>query len=777
MIRREITGPQTQFERSGTEGFRDVRPTTERLSDALRTSVSGPILCGMAGATWFYPAALNLTLPVSALYAAWVLTRRIVLPLRLPRSANRKDWNHPDPATRKPQQADGRFFVGTDATTGQELWLTNADMRQHASIPGTTGAGKTTSILSLLANALAQGSGFVLVDGKADNTLYGQVLALARRFGREDDVLVLNFLVASGLKESSTFNPFASGNADAIREMLASQLGEQRADDSNGLFCGRAIGLIGTLAPVLVWMRDNKGVTINIEKIRFSLEMPWIYTLAKNHIFLVRDPSTGKVSEIPVPDMPIDIVYPLLAYLGDLPGYDISVPYNEQRSDKPSEQHGYAVLYFLSTFAQMSISLGHIFKVESGDVDMRDVVLNRRILVVNLPALENSDDTLAALGKIVVAGLRGMLAQLLGARLEGDPNEIFALKPSAGDSPFYVVFDEVAYYATSGMDRMLAMGRGLNVVFWLAFQEVSGIWARLGEKTQSLLGNANLTIAMRQQDANRTQEWLQKTAGEASVTQATTYHGGGLGQYREAQQAEVKQVSRLAWRDLQSLLEGEAVVLFAGRRIYAKVFYAKLDTSGPTRLNRPVMLAAPERDDIRIAVETTTRIIENLVSRRTTSPDRVEEAPVLSAMLDALAAGAKNRSPMSACAVAAIEAAGNAHATLVEAGQVNPEGGVGAEPPVTDLLPMLEAISIAAQRDVADPGMPASPVSADAMRMLMAIETLALGNPHAARRASLAALAERDRARDDRPASCRPAAKTPGELASIINHLSDRLAA
>ena len=586
MIRREIIGPQAQFERTGADGYRDVRPFTARLSEGLRTSGSGLILCGMAGATWFYPAALNLTLPVSALYAAWVLTRRVVLPLRLPKSAKRKDWNYPHPATRKPQQADGRFLVGFDALTGHELWLTHADMRQHAAIPGTTGAGKTTSILSMLANALAQGSGFVLVDGKADNALYGQVLALARRYGREDDVLALNFLVASGILESNTFNPFASGNADAIRELLASQLGEQRAEDTNGVFRGRAIALIGTVSPVLVWMRDKKGVSINIEKIRFCLELRWIWTLAINRIFLVRDPKTGTITEIPVPDMPEEIVYPLLAYQGEVPGNDISVPYNEQRSDKPSEQHGYALMYFTATFAQMSISLGHIFKVESGDVDMRDVVLNRRILVVNLPALENSDDTLAALGRIVVAGLRGMLAQLLGARLEGDAGELFALKPSAGDSPFYVVFDEVAYYATSGMDRMLAMGRGLNIVFWLAFQEVSGIWARLGEKTQSLLGNANLTIAMRQQEANRTREWLQKTAGETTVTQATSYHGGGAGQYREAQHAEVKQVSRVDWQDLQNLLEGEAVVLFGGRRIYAKVFYAKLDTSGPTRLCR-----------------------------------------------------------------------------------------------------------------------------------------------------------------------------------------------
>ena len=164
---------------------------------------------------------------------------------------------------------------------------------------------------------------------------------------------------------------------------------------------------------------------------------------------------------------------------------------------------------------------------------MRDVVLNRRILVVNLPALENSDDTLAALGKIVVASLRGMMAQMLGARLEGKPDEIFSLKPGTGDGPFYIVFDELAYYASSGMDRMLAMGRGLNMTFWLAFQEVSGIWARLGEKTASLLGNVNLTLAMRQQDANRTREWLEKTAGQTFVTQATTYQGGSVGQYRE----------------------------------------------------------------------------------------------------------------------------------------------------------------------------------------------------------------------------------------------------
>ena len=46
---------------------------------------------------------------------------------------------------------------------------------------------------------------------------------------------------------------------------------------------------------------------------------------------------------------------------------------------------------------------------------VRDVVLNRRILIVNLPTLENSDSTNAALGKLIVADLRNMMAQTLDA--------------------------------------------------------------------------------------------------------------------------------------------------------------------------------------------------------------------------------------------------------------------------------------------------------------------------------------------------------------------------
>jgi hypothetical protein len=42
--------------------------------------------------------------------------------------------------------------------------------------------------------------------------------------------------------------------------------------------------VIGTIAPVLVWLRDHKGVSLNIEVIRFALELRWIWKLAMQKI-------------------------------------------------------------------------------------------------------------------------------------------------------------------------------------------------------------------------------------------------------------------------------------------------------------------------------------------------------------------------------------------------------------------------------------------------------------------------------------------------------------
>jgi intracellular multiplication protein IcmO len=226
------------------------------------------------------------------------------------------------------------------------------------------------------------------------------------------------------------------------------------------------------------------------------------------------------------------------------------------------------------------------------------------------------------------------------------------------------------------MDRMLAQGRGLNMMFWLGFQEVSGIWARLGEKTQSLLGNGNLTVAMRQQDANRTRQWIEDTAGKTYVTQATSYEGGGTGEYAESRSAAVQEVARVDWRDLQSLIEGEAIILFGGRRIHAKLFHADIDARGPMRLNRPAVLAPPDAEALKASTGTVTSALEAL--ERGLGTARTEKSATLAAMLKAFSDAAASGRPGMECVEAAIEAAGEAPLSAEEIAALAPHAPLQA---------------------------------------------------------------------------------------------------
>jgi intracellular multiplication protein IcmO len=332
------------------------------------------------------------------------------------------------------------------------------------------------------------------------------------------------------------------------------------------------------------------------------------------------------------------------------------------------------------------------------------------------------------------------------------------------------VLDELAYYASSGLDRMLAMGRGLNICFMLGFQEVSGIWARLGEKTASLLGNANLTIAMRQQDSGRTREWIEKTAGQTYVTQATSYQGGDDGAYREARHAEVRSVSRVDWNDLTSLIEGEAIVLFGGRRIYARVFHAKVDDTGPKRLGRTVMLAAPDGKAVRERVRRLGEIGTMIERGDLVSAGGEDRCPVLIGLRDGFIAAAKAGASRAVCAQTALAAVTALPESALPARPPPPADGS----PVTAVTPMLKA---AAQGPI--PGPATTDASGETRsvalaRTLAAIERLAGVGAIAARTTATAAVRERDRAVGEIERVA-PPAMTPealcGHLRSVLAQL------
>lgn len=60
-------------------------------------------------------------------------------------------------------------------------------------------------------------------------------------------------------------------------------------------------------------------------------------------------------------------------------------------------------MQFTRSIQSLADEYGYIFKAQLADIDVLDVVLNRRIMAVLIPALEKSGDEAANLGKIVAS--------------------------------------------------------------------------------------------------------------------------------------------------------------------------------------------------------------------------------------------------------------------------------------------------------------------------------------------------------------------------------------
>ncbi|MBI1300697.1 MAG: type IV secretion protein IcmO, partial [Alphaproteobacteria bacterium] len=187
---------QKRYEHKHDAILRDVRPLSTRLADGLTDSAYSSVLFVFAALfvhinDWALVFA-DLILLVMFIYWLWLLSRDKSLAFKLPMGAKFLDANNG--RGNKKGKAEGILYMGNVEKTNEEIWFTNSDIRTHILYLGTTGAGKTEGLKSLVTNAMAWGSGFVYVDGKADTDLWSSLSSLVRRFGRDDDLLVLNYM-------------------------------------------------------------------------------------------------------------------------------------------------------------------------------------------------------------------------------------------------------------------------------------------------------------------------------------------------------------------------------------------------------------------------------------------------------------------------------------------------------------------------------------------------------------------------------------------------------
>jgi intracellular multiplication protein IcmO len=577
--------------------IRDTRTFGQRVGDFFKNSAAVSVtLMVLAVSVIMVPAITDLCLIAAISIFLIAVTRKASLPFRLPMTAKRKDYNDTAPDSNKPRKGRGIYYFGNEKHSNLELWFSNEDMRTHVLIFGSTGSGKTEALVSLAYNTLLQSSGFIYVDGKGDNALYAKIFSMVRSLGREDDLLLINFMTGARdvigpqkTRLSNSMNPFSLGSSSMLSQLVISLMDSSSQSSDGDMWKGRAIVFVEAIMKVLVAMRDAGYILLDANTIRNYFQLERLEPMVMDKVF-IRD---GQ-EPISLEGVSPLVLEPITNYLFNLPGYT-----KERKGKQVSqvyEQHGFITMQLTRVFGLLADTYGHILRTNLAEVDLKDVVLNRRILVVLLPALEKSPDELSSLGKVVIASMKAMMAAGLGDEVEGRYQDLIQRKPTNAPTPYLCVLDEYGYYAVKGFAVVPAQARSLGFSVVFAGQDLPAFEKASKEEAASIGANTNIKICMKLEDPMATWEFFQKTAGEAYVTHVSGFQSearGMLNSYLDTRGAQLEKRARIDLMDLKDQGLGEAHIFFQSSIIRAKMFYANPKPVKAMRLNQLLKIAEP----------------------------------------------------------------------------------------------------------------------------------------------------------------------------------------
>ncbi len=459
----------------------------------------------------------------------------------------------------------------------------------------------TELLLGIAAQSMIWSSGFMFIDGKGTTEFHARVWSLVSRFGRQDDYRVLNFTDAGGHPDdpaggpavhSNTLNPFSHGSADQLMNLIVSLMGE--SGNAGDMWKGRAMSLVTSTMKALCEMRDAGDVLLDVQSIRDYLPLG----LGVRKEF-VGENKIGSVAEIPQAaweDMKsrggmIELHLraergefsersrlALKGFFDSLPGFNLEAALNgEPQVGKAVEQHGFLAMQLTRPLGSLADDFGHIFRTPFGEVDLDDVVLNRRILVVLLPALQKAPAEMRNCGKIVVSMLKIMMGRAAGSALVGSKRSLVDARPTRSASPFIAVLDEAGHYMVKGIDTMMAQARSLGFMIIIAGQDMAAMQSVSPQIAETVAANARLTAAGATEDAQRTWTFLRnKFATRAvAVSPGRSVRAGFFGRrWVERPDVSFSVEERVKISDLQKLREGEFYFLMESRLVKARAFHA-----------------------------------------------------------------------------------------------------------------------------------------------------------------------------------------------------------
>lgn len=616
--KKKLYGLESAQEERKERVIRDIRTPFQQFCQALLsregfTVFSGFLLLWLVLSPGLWPAPSLIFFLLYTVRGSQ--TKNDHLPMRMPAVHNGLDFNNPAPG-KGFKKSNGMFYIGNDVYEGNdELWIGKDDILTHMLVLGTTGAGKTETLVSLCFNYLAVGSGLIYVDPKAAPKLGAQIYTMARILGRDDDFLLINYMAdkmaqesmlkhqhtRTPLRQSNTQNPFAVGDANQLTQLLFALM---PGDDGGGnsIFQQNAQTLISGLMFVLVEHR-NKGLgELSIATIRhYLMNIPEIDKLA-------RDERYSETS--------------LLALQAGLStvGWDKTKALDKQPKNFP-EQYSYARAYFGRALSLLVDNYGRIFNASHGEVDAVDVITSRRIYVTLIPSMDKDPKELKSLGQICLASVRNACAIGLGDKVQGRIADVLGALPTESRAPYGIIVDEYAAIETPGFEILLTQGRGLGMAVIVASQDMAGIMRASEAAAEQIVSNCKVKIFMTTEDPNKTFDLVQKLAGESFVLKSSGFSvdkdNSSSSNYFDNRSVSAERMNRVDFRDLQKQIEGDCTIFFKGELIRGRTFYASppLEDDQDVRISYHLKCLNPDITSLRTRLGDLNAILEGFIAR------------------------------------------------------------------------------------------------------------------------------------------------------------------
>ena len=590
--------------------------TFAEVLDVFRNGGAGPAIIALAVLTLFIPFSAWVTVPIGVVLSLIAISRKaITAPLFMPRASKLPDVHDPDPAKGgKPYMARGSTYLGIEypedkSQKPREVWNGSDVETQHYLVLGTTGAGKTEFLLGQVFNSLVQGSGCVYVDGKAETKLVGRIYALARRFGREDDVLVISYLTGnqdlrlrSTQQLTNTFNPLVYGSSSVIAEMLKSMLASTGGSGGDS-WRNLAEQFLDALVRPLVFLRDVAEQPLTVGRIRSCLDLHGVGALFRE-IAEIRPLLESQGIKVPQ-----TVTDGLAGYVRNLPGIkaeqaDMIINQgivHEKIPQTVMDQHGYRSMQLIPVLSMLADEYGHIFEAPRSDVDMWDVLTNRRILVVLLPALEKSPSSMANLGKIILAAIKSMLGMALGHLTDGDLWMQRKAAPLKSKTPFKIILDEVGYYFVEGIAVTAAQARSLGCSFIYGAQDLPALKKGNEKEAGSVVGNTNTKIVGRIEDAQDSMQMISARAGHVYRKENKGYEKEDteLGtKVKKSKSIGIERREAVTIRDVETLSNGRFICMHGPHRFKFDALYTGSIDLRYTQNNTFVDVVPPTRQEV-----------------------------------------------------------------------------------------------------------------------------------------------------------------------------------